>query len=130
MRALFCTSVPKIHVKYEPILNLFYGDAPVIEMYTATEGVFGQQLDDLPCITPNYDSYLFEVLSWRGIKCLHEMKRGEWGRLIVSTPLFPRYNIGDMIECLGKSYYRVFGRSKPLTIIEHMSFNLFTRWFL
>ena len=69
-QAIFCTSVPKIHFKYGPILKKYFGEVPIVEMYTATEGVFGQQLDDLPYITPNYDSYLFEVATGRGIKML------------------------------------------------------------
>ena len=60
-QALFCTSVRKIQFKYGPILQKYFGKAPIVEMYTATEGVFGQQYDDLPYITPNYDSYFFEV---------------------------------------------------------------------
>jgi hypothetical protein len=33
-------------------LKRYFGDVPIVEMYTATEGVFGQRLDDLPYITP------------------------------------------------------------------------------
>ncbi len=115
-QAIFCTSVPKIHFKYGPILKKYFGEVPIVEMYTATEGVFGQQLDDLPYITPNYDSYLFEVATGRGVKMLHELKRGEWGSLIVSSCMFPRYEIGDLIEAAGKNYYRVFGRKKTSTL--------------
>ncbi len=124
-QAIFCTSVPKIHFKYGPILKMYFGDVPIVEMYTATEGVFGQQLDDLPYITPNYDSYLFEVATGKGVKMLHELKRGEWGRLIVSSCMFPRYDIGDFIEAAGKNHYRVFGRTKPLTLLEHRLYRAF-----
>ncbi len=47
-------------------------------MYTATEGVFGQQYDDLPYITPNYDAYLFEVDTGKTVKMLHELNAVEW----------------------------------------------------
>jgi hypothetical protein len=124
-QALFCTSVPKIHFKYGPTLKWYFGDVPIVEMYTATEGVFGQQLDDLPYITPNYDSYLFEVATGKGVKILHELKRGEWGRLIVSSCMFPRYDIGDLIEAAGKNHYRVFGRKKSLTLLEHRLYRAF-----
>ncbi|HLN88641.1 MAG TPA: GH3 auxin-responsive promoter family protein [Candidatus Binatia bacterium] len=124
-QALFCTSVPKIHFKYGPVLKKYYGDLPIVEMYTATEGVFGQQLDNLPYITPNYDSYLFEVATGEGIKMLHELKRGEWGRLIISSCMLPRYDIGDYIEAAGKNYFRVFGRTKPLTLLEHRLYRAF-----
>ena len=127
-QAIFCTSVPKIHFKYGPILKSYFGDVPIVEMYTATEGVFGQQLDDLPYITPNYDSYFFEVATGKGVKMLHELKRGEWGSLILSSCMFPRYEIGDLIEAAGKNYYRVFGRKKALTLIEHKLYRAFLRW--
>ena len=129
-QALFCTSVRKIHYKYGPILKKYFGDVPIVEMYTATEGVFGQQIDDYPYITPNYDSYVFEVATAKGIKMLHELKRGEWGKLIVSSCMFPRYDIGDLVEAAGKNYYRIFGRNNSLTIVEHKLYRAFLGWLL
>jgi len=129
-QALFCTSVRKIQFKYAPVLRKYFGSAPVIEMYTATEGVFAQQLDELPYVTPNYDAYFFEVETGKGMKMLHELKRGEWGSLIVSSCMFPRYDIGDMIEATGKDYYRVFGRRNTWTLLEHRLYRLFLGWLL
>lgn len=129
-QALFCTSVRKIQFKYAPLLRRYFGPVPVVEMYTATEGVFAQQLDDLPYVTPNYDAYFFEVETGKGVKMLHELKRGEWGRLIISSCMFPRYDIGDMIEAAGKNYYRVFGRRNTLTLLEHRLYRLFLGWLL
>ncbi|UCB60356.1 MAG: GH3 auxin-responsive promoter family protein [Candidatus Bathyarchaeota archaeon] len=130
IKALFCTSVRKIQSKYAPKLTSYYGAVPVAEMYTATEGVYGQQLDDLPYICPNYDKYLFEVETGKGVKMLHELKRGEWGKLVVSSCLFPRYCIGDMIEAMGKNYFRIFGRATTFTILEHRLFRLLYGWLL
>ncbi len=130
LRALFCTSVRKIQFKYGPKLKSYYGEVPIVEMYTATEGVYGQQLDDLPYISPNYDKYLFEVETGSGVKMLHKLKRGEWGRLVISSCLFPRYAIGDMIEAMGKNYFRVFGRATTLTILEHRLHRLLYGWLL
>jgi phenylacetate-coenzyme A ligase PaaK-like adenylate-forming protein len=127
-QALFCTSVRKIQFKYAPVLKKYFGDAPVVEMYTATEGVFAQQYDDLPYVTPNYDAYFFEVLTGNGPRMLNELKRGEWGRLIISSCMFPRYDIGDMIEAAGNNHFRVFGRRTTLTLVEHRLYRLFTRW--
>ncbi len=130
MHALFCTSVRKIQFKYASLLRKYFGDIPVVEMYTATEGAFAQQLDDLPYVTPNYDSYVFEVETGRkAAKMLHELKRGEWGKLIVSSCMFPRYDIGDLVEAAGKNYFRVIGRQKPVTILEHRLYRVFFRWF-
>jgi hypothetical protein len=123
-RALFCTSVAKIHTKYEPTLLRMFGHTHVVEMYTATEGAFAQQLDKNPYVSPNYDGYLFEVVTKRGLKMLHELEHNEWGRLIVSTTMLPRYDIGDLIESAGKGYFRVFGRNSLATRVEHRLFNL------
>lgn len=130
LQALFCTSVRKIHFKYAPILRKYFGDVPVVEMYTATEGVFAQQFDDLPYITPNYDAYFFEVLTGKGVRMLNELRRGEWGRLIVSTCMLPRYDIGDMIEAAGNNYFRIFGRRNPMTLLEHRLYRAFLGWLL
>jgi hypothetical protein len=130
MDALFLTSVPKIQSNYAPMIRKLYGDAPVVEMYTATEGAFAQQLDDLPYISPNYDAYLFDVDDGSKTRMLHEMERGQWGRLIVSSCLFPRYVIGDLIECMGKHYFRVFGRDRLRTVLIHQAYRLLTRWFI
>jgi phenylacetate-coenzyme A ligase PaaK-like adenylate-forming protein len=128
LKALFCTSVRKIQFKYAPMLRKYFGQTSVIEIYSATEGVFAQQLDDLPYVTPNYDTYFFEVETSQGTRMLHELRRGEWGRLIVSSCMFPRYDIGDIIEAAGKNYFRVVGRNKPMTILEHRLYRLFFRW--
>ena len=130
IHALFCTSVRNIPYTYAPRLKKYFGETPVIEIYSATEGVFAQQIDELPYVTPNYDEYVFEVETRRGTKMLHELKRGEWGRLIVSSCMFPRYDIGDMIEAAGKNYFRVFGRRKALTILEHRLYRLLFGWIL
>jgi len=129
-QSLFCTSVPKIQYKYAPVLRKYYGNVPVVEMYTATEGVFAQQYDDLPYLTPNYDAYVFEVLTGEGARMLHDLKRGEWGRLIISSCMFPRYDIGDMVEAAGNNHYRIFGRRNALTLLEHRLYRLFLGWLL
>ncbi|MCW4012216.1 MAG: GH3 auxin-responsive promoter family protein [Candidatus Bathyarchaeota archaeon] len=128
MKVLYTTSVAKIHTKYKPRLQKMYGDVSVIEMYTATEGAFGQQMDDYPYWRPNFDLYLFEVETRDGVKMLSELKRGEWGRLIISTPILPRYKIGDLVEAMGKNYYRVFGRDKPRVVWEHRLYRMLYGW--
>ncbi|MCJ7573482.1 GH3 auxin-responsive promoter family protein [Candidatus Bathyarchaeota archaeon] len=130
LKVVYSTSVAKIQTRYVPRLRAMYGDAPVVEMYTATEGAFGQQRDELPYIVPNYDAYLFEVNTGDGVKMLHELRRGEWGRLIVSTSILPRYELGDLVEGMGKNYFRVFGRDRPEVVLEHMLYRALYRWFL
>jgi GH3 auxin-responsive promoter len=128
LKAMFCTSVRKIHFRYAPALRKRFGQVPVVEIYSATEGVFGQQIDELPYITPNYDKYLFEVKTGHGTKMLYQLKRGEWGELVISSCMFPRYAIGDMIEAGGKDHFRIFGRRNTQTLLEHRLHRLFFGW--
>ena len=130
LKVIYSTSVAKIQTRYASRLKAMYGDAPVVEMYTATEGAFGQQRDELPYIVPNYDAYIFEVNTGDGVKMLHELRRGEWGRLIVSTSILPRYEMGDLVEGMGKNYFRVFGRDRPEVVLEHLLYRTLYRWFL
>jgi hypothetical protein len=129
-KALFCTSVRKIQSRYAPTLRKYYGEVPVVEIYSATEGVFAQQLDDLPYVTPNYDKYFLEVQTNHGTKMLHELERGEWGKLIVSSCMFPRYDIGDIVEATGRNYFHVVGRRNTLTLLEHRLYRLFFGWLI
>ncbi len=129
-RALFCTSVRKIQFRYAPVLRKYFGEVPIVEIYSATEGVFAQQLDDLPYVSPNYDKYYFEVETGKKTKMLHELTRGEWGKIIISSCMFPRYDIGDMIESMGKNHFRIFGRRTFLTLAEHRLYRLLWGWLI
>lgn len=122
-------SVAGINTKYQPALNAMYGAAKIREIYGATEGMFGQQLDEKRAWVPNYDLFFFEIQVGNKIKLLHEMQPGERGSLIVSTPILPRYRIGDMILAKEAPYFRCIGREEwwvPLRYAwdEFMSFNL------
>jgi hypothetical protein len=72
-------SVAGINTKYQPALNAMYGPAVIREIYGATEGMFGQQLDEKRAWVPNYDLFFFEVMIGEKIKLLHEMRPGERG---------------------------------------------------
>jgi hypothetical protein len=111
MRALAATSVEGIHTKYKPALRALYGPVDVVEMYIATEGTFAQQRDARCLLVPNYDLYVLEVLLEDGrVKMLHEMRPGEYGSLVVSTPVLPRYRIGDLVRAFDAPYFRCIGR--------------------
>jgi hypothetical protein len=56
----------------------------------------------------------------RGIKMLHEMRPGETGNLIVSTPILPRYRIGDLILAFRAPYYRCIGRDRWWTVLNYV----------
>jgi hypothetical protein len=122
-------SVPGINTVYEPGLTALYGPVVIREIYGATEGMFGQQRDDRRAWVPNYDLFFFEVETRSGIKMLHEMRPGEMGNLVVSTPVLPRYEIGDRILAFRPPYFRCIGRDRwwaPLRFVwdEFRTFNL------
>jgi hypothetical protein len=105
-------SVPGINTRYAPSLTALYGPVAIREIYGATEGMFGQQRDTRRAWVPNYDLFFFEVETRSGIKMLHEMRPGEMGSLVVSTPVLPRYKIGDLILALRRPYFRCIGRER------------------
>lgn len=105
-------SVPGINTTYEPALTALYGRVVIREIYGATEGMFGQQRDAKRAWVPNYDQFFLEVETRSGVKMLHEMRPRETGSLVVSTPILPRYKIGDRILCMDPPYYRCIGREK------------------
>jgi len=121
-------SVPGINTNYQPALTSLYGPVVIREIYGTTEGMFGQQRDERRAWVPNYDIFFFEVETRSGIKMLHEMRPGEMGSLVVSTPILPRYKIGDLILAMRPPYFRCIGRERWWTPLQYawgelMSFN-------
>jgi hypothetical protein len=119
IRVMTLGSVPGINTHYEPSLTAFYGPAAIREIYGATEGMFGQQSDKLRAWTPNYDLFFLEVQTNSGTKMLHEMRPGEIGSLIVSTPILARYKIGDLILACRAPYFRCIGRDRWWTPLNY-----------
>jgi len=113
VRILTLGSVAGINTRYAPTFRDYYGrEAVVREIYGATEGMFGQQMDEKRAWVPNYDLFFFEVDTGSKIKMLHEMKPGEMGSLVVSTPILARYRIGDTIRAFKPPYFRCIGRDR------------------
>jgi hypothetical protein len=122
-------STPGINTRHAAALKALYGPAAIREIYGATEGMFGQQRDEKKAWVPNYDLFFFEVQTRSGVKMLHEMRPGERGSLIVSTPILARYRIGDTILALRPPYFRCIGRDTWHTALgyawnELATFNL------
>jgi hypothetical protein len=116
LRVIAVTSVAGIHTKYKPALRALYGPVDVVEMYIATEGTFAQQRDERCLLVPNCDLYVLEVMGEDGrVRMLHEMRPGEYGSLIVSTPVLPRYRIGDLVRAFDAPYFRCIGREGRFT---------------
>ena len=113
-------SVPSINVACQPSLTALYGPVVIREIYGATEGMFGQQRDKNRAWVPNYDLFFFEVETRSGLKMLHEMQPREMGSLVVSTPILPRYRIGDRILAVKPPYYRCIGRERWWTPLNYV----------
>lgn len=116
---LISSSLPGVHAKYNPALKAMYNYKALRDIYGATEGFYAQQLDERPYCFPNFDRYFFEVEVKNKIKMLYEMKKGEKGSLIISSRLFPRYRIGDIIKCFGDSAFVCIGREKHFNIVKY-----------
>jgi hypothetical protein len=112
-------STPGINTYHREALQAMYGRVVLREIYGATEGMFGQQRDDKKAWVPNYDLFFFEVLTRSGIKMLHEMRPGETGKLVVSTLILPRYQIGDVIRAFRPPYFRCIGRDRWWTPLNY-----------
>jgi len=124
-------SVPGINTRYRPALRALYGPVVIREIYGTTEGMFGQQRDERRAWVPNYDLFLFEVEvgppselrdalgAEAEIKMLHEMEPGEMGSLVVSTPVLPRYKIGDLIVAFRPPFFRCIGRDRWWTPLRY-----------
>jgi hypothetical protein len=122
-------SEPGINTRHQAALKALYGPVAIREIYGATEGMFGQQRDEQRAWVPNYDLFFFEVQTRSGVKMLHAMRPGEMGSLIASTPILPRYKIGDLILAFQPPYFRCIGRDRWWTALRYawdelMTFNL------
>jgi hypothetical protein len=112
-------STPGINTHHAAQLTAMYGPVAIREIYGATEGMFGQQRDDRRGWVPNYDLFFFEVITHSGIKMLHQMRSGETGSLVVSTPILARYRIGDLVRALKPPYFRCIGRELWWTRLDY-----------
>ncbi len=125
-RVMTLGSMPGINTHHEAALRALYGRVAIREIYGATEGMFGQQRDEHRAWVPNYDQFLFEVQTRSGIKFMHEMRPGEMGSLVVSTPVLPRYKIGDLIRAFRPPYFRCIGRERWWTPLDYFWGELMT----
>jgi hypothetical protein len=111
LRLMSLFSHPGVHSRFwTPLHDLYGRDIEVRDVYGASEGNYGSQIDDKKAWSPYYDNLFFEVQTINGIKQLHEMYPGEIGSLVVSTPVFPRYRNRDLILSFEPPYFRCIGR--------------------
>jgi hypothetical protein len=76
-------SVAGINTRYQPALNALYGDVAIREIYGATEGMFGQQRDEVRAWVPNYDMFFFEgKVVGASIPFLERVQHPEFGQAL------------------------------------------------
>lgn len=115
MECMISGAFPGVNTRSAPDIHALYGKtANIRELYVATEGIFGGQIDEKKAWSPYYDLMFFEVQTISGIKQMHEMNPGEIGALIVSTPVLPRYRLGDLILAFEAPYFRCIGRENAV----------------
>ncbi|RLG47739.1 MAG: hypothetical protein DRO06_02390 [Thermoproteota archaeon] len=105
--------MPDTRAAFRRPLEEAYSPRLVAEGYGATEGLFAMQPDAEPGLAPFYSEYLLEVEMGGEVKMLYEMRPGQWGELIVSTPTLPRYRVGDVVERLPSGRFSVPCRAGP-----------------
>jgi hypothetical protein len=120
---IVCSGTIGIHAKYKLSLRSLFGDCTVLENYSTAEGSLAQQMDQEPFLVPNYDLYFYEIQTKDDTKPLYSMRPEETGSLVVSTPVLPRYRIGDVIKCISPNKFVVMGREKSL---GKLKYNMFT----
>jgi hypothetical protein len=109
-----------INTRLAPAFKANYGrHVAVREIFGATEGMFGQQMDERRAWSPNYDLFFFEIEVGNQTKMLYEMRPGEIGSLVVSTVVFPRYKIRDLIVAFEPPYFRTIGRDQRWTRLRY-----------
>jgi hypothetical protein len=126
---LFCPSSASIKPYISRYRDLF-GDTPTREAYGATEGQFGQQVEENGGLLLNWDKYLFEFIRFsedngaRGTEnrlIVSELKVGDVYEVLVTTPFgLYSYRIGDLLRLdkMNPYTFAVVGRTK-------MTLNLF-----
>jgi hypothetical protein len=88
-------------------LKKLYGEVPVLEMLETLGGFPAQQMDDSPCLMPNFDLCLLEVETKKGFQLLCDLQKGVSGSLIISSVLAPRLRVGLVIKSLGGMAYTI-----------------------
>ncbi len=84
----------------------------------------GRQRDERKAWMPNYDLFSLRLRRLRRLKyctrCrLRGRSLGETGSMIVSTPVLPRYKIGDLIRAFQPPDFRCIGRDQWWTPLRY-----------
>jgi hypothetical protein len=126
---LFCASSASIKPYLSRYRQLF-GETPIRESYGATEGQFGQEVEEGGGLMLNWDRYFFEFVPFQeegGVRRIEErllaseLKAGSTYELLVTTPSgLYSYRIGDVLRLERRDPYTfaIVGRTK-------MTLNLF-----
>jgi hypothetical protein len=124
LRFALLTGMPEIETLFGPEVRSLVPHLQVREFYAGAEGVFATQADSSPGLSFQGSACFFELEVGKRTFPLSEARRGEIGSLIVSTLVFPRYRIGDLLMYLGGGRWRVLGKDRRTTrlgyFLKHM----------
>jgi hypothetical protein len=95
------------------------------EFYCAAEGIFAWQEEGQSELSWNSSTCFFELEIAKIIKPLSRTVPGESGSLIVSSEVFPRYQIGDFVLCHPNGQLQVLGKDGRTTRFGYYLHHLF-----
>jgi len=130
LRRAFLTGMAEIGRLFAVETRRLAPHLQVLEFYSAAEGFFAFQPElsahggDEAGLSFQNSIYFFEIDTGKGTFPLSKARCGETGSLIVSTPVFPRYRIGDFLLHLGEGNWQVLGKDGRTTrlgyYLKHM----------
>ncbi len=106
-QVVICSGPQRLGTRRRRRLKKLYGEVPVLEMLETLGGFPAQQMDDSPCLMPNFDLCLLEVETQKGFQLLCDLQKGMSGKLIISSVLAPRLRAGLVIKSLGGMAYTI-----------------------
>lgn len=125
IRKLLLTGLPEIGSFFAPELNRLGPAIAIREFYCAAEGIFAWQEEGQSELSWNSSTCFFELEIAKIIKPLSRTVPGESGSLIVSSEVFPRYQIGDFVLCHPNGQLQVLGKDGRTTRFGYYLHHLF-----
>lgn len=102
---LFLTGYPEIPTIFAFQAKGILPKVEVREFYSSPLGILGVQTGDKPGIILSNEAF-FEWRTRREIKLASEAKRGEYGKLIVTTRQVPRFALPETFQYLGDGLFK------------------------
>ncbi|MCR4429367.1 MAG: hypothetical protein NUV68_08560, partial [Caldiserica bacterium] len=105
VRYLFLTGYPEIPTIFAFQAKGIFPKVEVREFYSSPLGILGVQLGEKPGINL-VDTAFFEWKTRKEIKLPSQAKKGEYGKLVVSTRQVPRFALPETFLSLGNGVFK------------------------